>query len=283
MTGTFRVTLFFESLGYGWSETYAFLAPNYQTFQQIHDKGLLPMINARAALMPAQVVMTYSRISTWGVKNQVLLTYENNVGNYPGGFEDQGQPEFEGSVNTALLVKFQPTTPGPSKNVYLRGLPEEVVDAGLPFYTPNWLKLFNVWIRTIYNSTTVIYGWIGVQSKLQATVNTYAWNANKTVSITVNQAIFNAIAPGTKIVARTSGINGKSVLNGTNVFYVQSGTVITTKDEIAVQPYQSGGLVTLPTWGFTTILTGNGEKIMSRKAGRAAFLERGRQPVKARL
>jgi hypothetical protein len=271
----YKWTMVFDLDDYGWTESYVLNLGAPLSLSKIFQDYCLTIAQARMSLMPPNVTLSFGRVSTIGTRFSVQLYEIGGGGTYPN------QPHSL-HPNDALLLHWFPVAPGPQKSTFLRGLPIEINVNGLYTPTPLWTKQLASYTRKLSNPVAGAWGWWGVQSSTTSTVNTYVQTINETVLITVNTPIFAGLDPTQLIKVRVSGVNGKSAINGTNVYYPKSATTIETKDKIAVAPYQFGGKVELPVYGFSQILQGNDERLMTRKCGAPLFTERGRARVRAR-
>lgn len=276
-----KVTFVFGMDEYGWTESYIInTAAGQYTFDGLYNFVISPIVSARLSLLAPTASMTYVRISVVGTPFAVRLFAVNSQGLYGSYTNQPNPPGLDPSLqpNDALLVRLTPASPGPAKSIYLRGLPKEIEDDNGNY---NNDPGFTILLRSYFTSFTKIsgnsFGWWGVQSKTFAPVSNYAQNADGTVTITTTTNLFTVTTPPTPTIIRISGVNGKSILNGSRVYYPLTTTTAKSKDQIAVSPYIFGGRVEVPVYGYTQAGSFVAERLMTRKCGRALFLERGRQ------
>lgn len=283
----YKCTMIFDYDGYGWSESYVMSDPASQGLN-IAYKLFTKIAQNRISLLVQKARLSYIRIGTIGTRFATQTSYFNNTGQWGlAPYLDQ-----TGGLglhpNDSLLLRWTPTIAGPEKSTFIRGIPQVINQNGVYVPTPNWSKALSRYFTGFNSLAGVAMGWVGVLSNTRAPLMTYAQNLDETVLITVKPipatgaAMFAGLAIGSKIVLRVSGVNYKSVLNGTNNYLVVSPTQASTVDKIAVQPYQFGGSVEFPTFGFTGIAAGEDERLMTRKCGREYFLEHGKSSRRTR-
>jgi hypothetical protein len=290
----YKVTMVFGMSGQGWTESYTYNTPATLPLLQVYNNFAVPLINARIAILTSAATITYCRISTQFVRWSAQIFDVSLTGTY-GSNAAIGAALVQGVIpNLALLVRCYPVAPGPGKSVFLRGLPYTVCTPN--GYNPNgfWKKMIQAFFAVLTGGGQGTgWGWIGVTelSQIRCPVLTYAqipqapnqFQVNITFSVNAaGQSIFAGQPVGTKGYVRLSGINGKSELNGTQVVIVTGDLTCMTKDQFGVVPYNHGGTGLSNTYSFTPIGSCSDERLVSRKAGRTLFLERGRQPNRAR-
>jgi hypothetical protein len=273
----YKLTLVFEYEGYGWTESYVINLAGTPLPGVVFANLAVPLINARIPLLAQDCFLTFARLSTINVPFQVYTVFQNLQGQYGA---DTAFP------NTALKIRFTQQAAGPEKTLFMRGIPFSIINAGNYTPTAQWQKSFGAYGTILAGTNNNVWGWYGVQSKVSSTLVSYTQNvvppAQFQVNIESTTAVFTVPQVGTKRIVRLAGVNGKSELNGTQVVTVTSPTSCLTKDRFGVIPYSFGGTISNPTYGFSAFLNFGAEQIVSRKAGRALFLERGRQPNRAR-
>lgn len=271
----YKITLVFSSQGYGWTEGYTVTdtATSPGTIYTKYATALLPL---RLAMLGQGAFLQYIRIST------ILTPFNVQT------LEIQGSEGLYNVAaafpNTALLVRLYPISPGPSKSLFLRGVPYTIIGPDGQFKSnATWLRAYNAWKALISGPNNTAWGWYGVQNNLKANVTTYVQDPDSfLVSVTVATPLFTAPV-GTKINVRFTGINGKSELNGTWPVTVVSTTTVKTVKPFGVVPFVHGGYATNFAHQFNPCGGTQEQRIMTRKAGRQLFLEHGRSAVRIRV
>jgi hypothetical protein len=277
MPFTYKFTYYFASQGYGWTESYEKSQPAASSLWDLWTGYGITLGNLRLNMLGNTSVMTYCRVSQVGTRfaAQVFKIFKTGLYGAASAFP-----------NMALLMRCWQTAPGPGKSIFLRGIPYTIITAGEYTPTAQWSQAGNMWINYLTNSQNGYWGWIGAQTSVSSLLTGYAQNVNPPlqwqVVVSTKDPIFQGLAQNTKVLVRFSGINGKSELNGSQVCYVQGPSSVLTKDQFGVTPYVWGGRCELPTFGFNTFNVIQAERLMTRKAGAIAFLERGRARVRAK-
>ncbi len=271
----YKFTMFFEGGGQGWTESWVLYNQSQIGLGILNTAYGNQLVNLRSQLLSNSNYLTYLRINQIGTPFASQLFEYNQIGQYQA---------ITAPINVALLLNAYGTAPGPAKHVFLRGIPESVVSGSSFTLSYAFQASFNAYVKFLQvGSAQVNWGWIAVISKtFSPTKNSYTQNVDETVTVTSNIALWTGVPVGTKILVRFSGFNGKSQLNGTQVCYVESATTVQTKDQIALAPYVYGGRIEYPIFGQNGLSSMNVERIMTRKAGRPFFVERGRAPRRAR-
>lgn len=285
----FKITMVFSYDGYGWTESYLLQTPGTPTpFNVWVGQGLNLASNRGGLLVPA-ASMDYVRISMVGTRFASQVFPGIGAGTWCAGSNIRGCTADGLPPNVALLMNWEPFVPGPEKHTFLRGLPSDINVNGKYVPTPVWNKASTIWQNTLYGTglpAGYAWGWWGVTSSTSAQVTGYLQNPTGTVTITASQNLWAGVPLGTKVLLRVSGVNYKSTLNGTNVYYTAGQNSCTTKDQIAVSPFVSPGKVEYPLFGFLQGAFTAGaiqfERLQSRKCGRQLFLEHGRAPIRVR-
>jgi hypothetical protein len=273
----YKATLIFTAEGYGWTESYYLSNGQGGTLQTVYQQFIQPIVGLRLAMLATDVQLAYVRLGIVGTPFAVQLFTIGVQGQYP---------TTAVMSNLALLIRFSPTTPGAGKSLFLRGIPNTIVTAGNYTPTAQFTSAYTQWKQALTNPFGPVFGWMGVLSKLTSQITTYTQATQVPNIYQVTVLIANPIIPvgvvGTKGLMRFTGINGKSELNGKQVGYFTSTTSFLTKDQFGVIPYSHGGTATYEFYGFIQAGNTTAERIMTRKAGRELFLERGRAAVRVR-
>ena len=283
----YKVTMIFNQDGYGWTESYALNFPAGIGVKQVLGLYAVPLCNWRRQILVQAATLEYVRVGTFGTRFAVQTQRVNLIGNYKGSASN---PALVNGLhpNWCLLLRNYQAVPGAGKSTFLRGLPDEINVNGIYTPTAAWIAALANYTSSLTGAQQAQWGWWGALTNANAPLTTYTQTQQETVLLTcgnnpvTNAALFLAIPVGTKLLLRVSGVNGKSAINGTNVYFVRSANTAETKDQIAVAPYIYGGNVELPAFGFASISTVADERLQSRKCGRQLFLEHGRAPVRKR-
>lgn len=268
-----KVTMIFSDQGYGWSESYYLNLSSPQTPQSVYALYGQPLSNVRLPITGNSTALDFVRVSQVNVPFAAIAFRDGRMGTY------NVASLFP---NVALLVRAQQVAVGPQKNIFMRGLPYTIVKAGE--YAPP--DVFNGPLKAFFNYLAppqgLLWGWLGVTSKVSSPVTGYTVTLGFQVVVTTLNPIFPVTTPPARISVRFTGINGKSELNGQQVVTCTNATTCQTVDQFGVIPYTHGGKVTVQTKSFVPFNSFVDERINTRKAGRIAFLERGRAAVRAK-
>jgi len=277
---TFKCTMFFQQGTYGWSESYAQNRPDSSYIFAM--AALQQLCQYRSALLGQQSSIVGQRVSDFTIRGDGFP--KDTL--YPGTpYQGQGSD----TPFTSLLALMFNGTYSSRKAIYWRGIPDVVVSNGgtyfpdgSPGFTNNVSQLINFLLTA---SGGITWGWWGRPTPKPLPVQVANYVTTGTL-VTVNflGAIFPAPLVGTRQSVFFSGINSpaKSAINGTQVVTVTSTTSCQLARPISVFPYVAGGLGTWASPVFQAFSNGTAERITERKAGRAFFVERGRQRVRAR-
>lgn len=277
----YKFTLVMSYSGYGWTESYIFnavvstpTAVLYNTYGQV-------LAGLRQNLLCAGASVDFVRISTVGA----LFSAQTFSYGVPGQVNPSGV-----NPNLAVLVRGSQQGNGPSKSIFIRGIPGTSITANSWLPTADIVKAFNNLTAYLTQSPSGnSWGWLGANEATKITQPISGYTVGDAFQVTVTiptpqgqTAIFAGIPIGTKLNVRFTGINGKSELNGTQVVSVVSTTSCITKQQFGVIPWTHGGTCTLTIAQFNRFFNFEADRLTTRKAGKQLFLERGRSPVRVR-
>lgn len=277
---TYKCTIFFQIRTYGWSESY-YLSRGDNSITNAAAQ-LASMLNLRAQLLGFNAFIIGYRVSDNALRGDGYATTVN-LGGVSGCITD--------GPSVALLCRFRNASGLGGKSTYLRGIPDEVVYDGGQFQPggcPQFVTSFGAWAQTMTaGRSDGSWGWWGRPNPkpLAVGMTGYTINpANNQVTITFDEAMFLNSQLGTKQTVFFSGVNSpfKSALAGNQVVQVTGLQTCVLYKRMALFPYYSGGqgIFIAPIFnGFQSVQP---QRITSRKAGRAFFVERGRAPVRGR-
>lgn len=271
---TYQATAFFECRGYGWTETY------YRDSNAITDLAALADFDRdniwvqRQACLNKQAAIVAQRVSFVGVKNDSVLNYIRMVG--PSTFRGE-------DPNTALLIRLGNLDNTRRKNVFFRGVPDDVViDGGEVANLPAWANKLGVFLDALIQNN---YGWLGISTKTEIDVVDYTTTPENKVKVTLAAAPALGVAPPNKVVLRGKdmGVGKPSVLNAALPYIVTGATEVTTVKPIAVFPFPGvGGKLVKTDKELILIKNHREQKIDTRRAGKVSNLQAGRARVKPR-
>ena len=255
-----------------------------------------PYHRLRVQLLAGNATLSYIRYSQIGLPFNVQVYALNQLGLFYG---DKGVPPGLNLINPglSLLLRCNQIGGGAVKSIFLRGLPYVIVKDSLYSPTNQWTTAFNNYTNFLtgflaQQQFSTPWGWWGIQSKVTAPVLKYTLGAAAPtlyqVTVTTgpvpatNQPLFAGIAPGTKLLVRFTGINGKSELNGNQVVLVVDPSDVITTHQFGVVPYAFGGKAAYQVFGFHGFQFITPQRLQTRKAGRTLFLEAGRSRNRVR-
>jgi len=282
MPSLFKVTLVFEAGPKGWTESYTF-----QSSGDAHGPVEAPTVKlceARALLLGNGAFIKAYRISKEGVGPDALLRYSRfdaPVLDVPGA-NGQLRAGPRAQPNVALLIKCSDLGESKRKNIFLRGIPDHVeVDGGQFVDNLAYKQFFAAFRKLLIDKP---WGWLGVSEKFgPVDLLNYETTLNGIITFTLQANLFQNADFGKKVLARFSGVNGKSQMNGQHVVKVtdaQSGKI---DKPLSLLAYKNGGTVTYSKKNFQKIETVEIAKVVTRKAGSPLLESRGRSRVKPRV
>lgn len=268
----YMATAFFQQEGYGWTESY------FRDSQEVTDLAALAdfdrnnIWNLRAVALAKQASIRAQRASFVTVKGDSVLNNIRIAGNDTWESED---------ANTAVLVRLGNIDNTKRKNVFMRGVPDDmVVNGGRVGNATGWKNAADAFFNKIIELS---YGWLGIQTRIDIPVTGYTVNAQQKVVITLDDTPVLAGAVPSKMVLQgvNMGVGQPSVLNG-NHPYIKTGTAeVTTAKKTAVFPFPGlGGFLRTLTKDLVLAKNVRYQKIDTRKAGKISGLQAGRSRVK---
>lgn len=273
MPSNIKVTWFFEANVRGWTESLYLLTENNDLAFAV---GLGERLaEDRVSLLGAQGRIKAIRASNDDVLNDSFLKYVDLV-------SDANQDCAD--LDIALLARCTNFGNTAFKNTFLRGFWDSIEVEGGLFRGPQkaaFQKLFNVWARRLKTGN---WQWKrqSVSNAVKHQITGYVVDVNKQVRITVREPFAPPDVIGSTRMARISGVNGHSVLNGSHLVELVDANTALTKLPIAVFPYVYGGVLKLTGKTFVPIEDAAAQKIVPRKSGAPLLATVGRRPARGR-
>lgn len=268
----YQATMFFECLGHGWSETYYRDAGGETNLEALAEFDREQLWKKRALCCGSQVTIVAQRTSFTDVLQDSVLNY---LPLQVGQFDSE-------DVNTALLVTMAVQDNTRRKNLFMRGIPDNIVVRGgqVDRLFAAFINAFGAFAGAIVGNN---YGWIGSDVKVEHEVTNYIADvANRLVFTTAGAAL--PVPPtGNKIRLRGKniGVGGKSVLNRTAVFIRLGANSCKTNKPTAAFPFPGlGGFLVSRSTAIRTIKNVKIQKVVERKAGKPSFISAGRVPAR---
>jgi len=270
----YMATAFFSMEGYGWTESY-FRDNNAVTdLAALADFDRETIWNKRAVALAKQAKIIAQRASFVTVKGDAVLNYIPMQGNETWDAEDP---------NTAILVRLGNIDNTRRKNIFMRGIPDDlVVRGGTVGGATGWKPAADAFFTALVQNN---YGWYGILDKVDINVTGYVENAQNKVVLTLAAAPPLGLAEGDKVVLQgvNLGVGKPSVLNGNHPYIVTDTAEVTTVKPTAVFPFPGlGGKVRKVTKDLYQAKNWRYQKIDTRKAGKISNLQAGRARVKAK-
>lgn len=184
-------------------------------------------------------------------------------------------------ASDAVKTRFQDVTATANSDVYLRGIPDDVIEAGQLNFTGAVGAVFKT--NLVNYQTELIakqYGWTGINPTLtpRGEVLDVVQDGDGRVTFTLNSTNGVPIPSLTgKFNVRFAQINGgKSILNRTFVCTQTDATHVKTVKQVSFGSFDSPGTFVLPIKGFIKYNTAAYNRADSRKTGRPFGAGRGR-------
>jgi len=269
----YKMTWFFRQQATGWSESWYVSQPSEDI--SAVSGYLETYADKRFALMGKQGNIPYARITKIGTPNRSLVVHLENYDN-PLTYA----VESSDFAATSLLVKFSTVGAANSKNLYLRGNPDDAVqNAGT--YTPqaDWLTAYRAWTRFIFQNS---FGWLGKDSNTQGNVLDVNQTPETPAVIIVTNDFFPANQVNTHQVVRFKNVGGSSQLNGQQTVIVTQRNGCTTLRTFPVFPFTAGGFIVVKNSSVKVAALQQVMRVVERKAGRPFGQSRGRAPNRLR-
>lgn len=284
-----RGRLAFMMHGYGWSETW-FTETSDLTLAEVFTR-LKDLAEKRAELLCEEGKITY--IST----SMEDVTGDSRI----GPFQDTpytGTPGVHSEDPfTALLVRRRPSTNVAWSNLYLRGIPDDIVVEGgkltlpaniegttTPSPAANWNKKFNQFATKVKDGR---WGFLGKNrtTSTKALVQTLVQDDQGRPLITTgaNQnplagaTLFTEAELSTVQRVTISGVQGAASVNGTHAVLVTGPNVFRFVNRMPMFPYTTGGRVTVNRLTLHFVEAMVPQRIVSRRPGRPLYHSVGRR------
>lgn len=272
--GIARVEFVFECQGYGWTENY-FIADGTGSLSVATARSLI-LLTKRVGILAEPAKITYRSISDTGGQ-RAGQTYPVSEADGLGTYVNADKEA------TSLLFKRASGTGKQRSNVFLRGIPDAVVDDGGQ-YSPGPLFLGDL---GQYQTELVTggWGWLGDDPATNGKANivTIADDAQSRPIFTVDQAIFGVGVVGKRVQFRVSGVQGAGNLNNAWVGLVLSTTSVKLIKPVPHFAALAGtGRVSYRDLTFIGIATSQVQRVVTRHAGRPLYHSVGRQRAQAR-
>lgn len=271
-----KATWIFEQGNRGWTESLLYPQNSDDISLALNAAILLGQKRAKllgsAGKIKAIRVSLEKNLAGVMIAGDALLNYVNIQG-YASELSD--------APDTCLLVTFRTLNGTKRKQMFMRGIWDQVVSFGgqyLPTYG-NWQSFFNSWMAQLITSG---WGWWGNDVVSSARLTSYSPNTpTMLVQITADADIF--LPPfNIKGKVRITGVNGKSVLNGTQIIESRDATHCDLVKPLAVGPFVSPGKIAVYGPVFRATSDVQASRIIERKAGSPLLESRGRQRARAR-
>jgi len=281
----FVATMFFTGEGVGWSESHSLELE--QAFID-HDAAMVQLrdlANRRALLLGRQCYISGLRVSARGVTGDSVPEEVNlrasklakDFGLQGGLVPDCTQPDV------ALLVRFGAFLPGRQKNLYMRGIWDQIEEEGGK-YTSN--IFFDALIKNYLEPLTDAaspWGWWGRQGeRAEFRVMGYSSTPEATVTVNLGEDAFTEQEIGKRHVVRFSGVNVKSPLNGQQVVVPTGPRTIELAKPLGLAAFHTKGRMYRNTNGHISYRRFTIRKIVTRETGAPFFRSAGRQPARPR-
>lgn len=256
-----KSTFIFEQGDRGWTES--FIKENNSDDISVVQNAAILVAQKRALLLGAEgsikAVRTSLELNAMGqpITGDALLNYVSI---------DGVQTQESDAPDTTLEVMCRTLNGAKRKVVFMRGIWDAVVTAGGD-YDPtvaNWQANFNSWAAALIGGS---WGWWG--SDVQATVQVLDYQQNApTMQVIITVPVGTFVAPfPTRFHVRISGVNGKSVLNGSQIVETIDGSHCKLVKPLAVGPFVSTGKLVVYSQNRRQISTVEAIRIIERKAG----------------
>jgi hypothetical protein len=198
------------------------------------------------------------------------------------------QPEAGMASNVAVNCQFGTEDNRKQKLVQLRGCPDSwESNGGQLLVDLQPLKTaFASWRAMLIDQK---FGWRGITSRVPFVVSNYTVTGAGTVTVTVappneQVSLLTAIGPvGTRKTVLFKRVNGRSILNGSQVAIVLSATTLQLVYPLALIPFQSAGIVEVPTMGIHLVANGTVQRLGKRQAGAPLLQSVGRRSARPRI
>lgn len=269
-----KITFFFAARERGWTESYFRITTDTDLNAVVTQAELVAEL--RAQMLGKEARIFAIRASNEDVKNDSYLRYKD--------FKNtDANPRDCADLDIAILARLANFGFTRFKNVFLRGFWDSLeVNAG-QFIGPGkaaFTDAFNNWIDRLKRD---LYAWKSQPATgANADIQTYTTPADGLAEITTKTDLVPPAVVGAKNLARISGVNGKSALNGQQLVEVTAVNKVKLVKPLALLPYVFGGRIKLSNKTIIPIETAQAQKIVPRKSGAPLLATRGRRPARAR-
>lgn len=259
-----KVSLLFEHVGYGWSESWIYEVPS-DTFDPSTDADKLASERLLMAADPVKIM--YLRITRLNQLRTVKVIPYGITGSQSNPLNPQD----------CFVAKHFSATPNriPSIREY-RGIPRSIVKSdGTLEFTPAFVTRWARWNNFLANQP---WGWLGEISKVKLPIKTLTQAVSGQVTITTDTDLFPAGTFPRNVKVFVSGVIGACGLGGNLVgLAIDTKTFVTNKAK-CMRPYLGGGFITYGTRAFVPAANNAQQiRLSERKPGRPSYLSAGRR------
>ena len=267
-------TAFFEMNGAGWTESYYRDSAGQMDLAAIADFDRAGIWTLRQGMLAQPARITAQRASFVTIQGDSVLNYIPM---------NAGQAWESEDANTAMLVRLGNADNTRRKNVFVRGIPDDMVlRGGTVGNAAGWKNAADAFFFKLIERQ---YGWYSITGRTDHPVTGYVLDAQNRVKVTLDPAPALGLAVGDKVVLQgvNVGVSQPSVLNGNHPFIVTGAAEVTTAKRLAVFPFPGlGGKLRKVTKDLQVAFNHRYQKIDTRKAGKASHLQAGRARAKAK-
>jgi len=285
MPDLYRTTFFFAGASQGWSESYVFPRDGV-TVATFNSLTATAIAQSRAQLLAREYKLVAFR--TAKIRTAAGATVKRNadlvVVDYGPGGTTAGWRGCQ--PRECVIMNGISADGGREKKTYLRGIPDQVIeDAGQlnTGETIGWFSRLSSFQSLLLQAQA---GWLqDITQGPSFNVVTYVTGANLIQEVEFQGNIFNALAVGTEVPVRLTGINGKSRLNGLLVMVVVSNTKGHTKKPLALGPFVAGGtgILMVSPKPFISAAAFGQEEARTHDTGKVSVATRGRRAATPRI
>lgn len=265
---TYMSTAFFQMGAYGWSESYFRDSNSVTDLAALADFDRAGIWTKRVVALARPAVLTAQRTSFVGVRNDSVLNFIPMLGNAAWTAEDP---------NTAVLCRVGNQDNTRRKNVFMRGVPDDmVINGGQLGGAAGWQTAAQAFFDEIITGN---YGWLGIDTRVDIAITGYVKNAQEKIVITLADDPALGLPNSTKVTLQgvNVGVGKPSVLNGPHPYIVTGPAEVTTAKATAVFPFPGlGGFLRKVVKVLIQAKNVRFQKIDTRKAGKVSYLQVGR-------
>jgi hypothetical protein len=271
-----KATLFFQQGSFGWTESFFWSVASNDLNAQMASLQIIAQ--KRAAILGTQAFVKAERVSFetdqdgLPVSGDSFLAYTRYLGQTFNGSDD---------ADAAVLVTMRDVTAHRRRNMYLRGIWDDVNGAG-GFYLPGitgWQSGFNNWAAAMLARQV---GWMPSTVIARGAVANYTVDPVTGYVTVVCDGDPFAATVGKKQEVRFTGVNVRSPLNGMQLVTPFNATSCNLEKPLALLPYVGGGTVAVYGHSFNVVSTIDAQKIVTRRAGAPLLQSRGRRRPRVR-